>query len=99
MYRQPSLACGTEPNAPISTSLPAAPETTRGCHGLNGNAFGAGVAITGLGAGTTCSTGACSASSSEAVDRAARKIAALGIVDEEVLRAAEDQVGTVDPAL
>jgi ribonuclease HI len=34
----------------------------------------------------------------EAVDRAARKIAALGVVDEEVLRAAEDQVGTVDSA-
>ena len=35
----------------------------------------------------------------EAVDRAARKIATSGIVDEEVLRAAEDQVGTLDPAL
>jgi ribonuclease HI len=33
----------------------------------------------------------------EAVDRAARKIAALGRVDEEVLRAAEEQVGTLDP--
>ncbi|MGI8733523.1 MAG: ribonuclease HI [Pyrinomonadaceae bacterium] len=35
----------------------------------------------------------------EAVDRAARRIAALGRVDEEVLRAAEEQVGTIDPAL
>lgn len=32
----------------------------------------------------------------EAVDRAARRIAALGRVDEEVLRDAEEQVGTVE---
>ena len=34
----------------------------------------------------------------EAVDRAARRIASLGRVDEEVLRAAEERVGTVDPS-
>lgn len=32
----------------------------------------------------------------EAVDRAARRIAALGKVDEDVLRAAEERAGTVD---
>src|SRR5437763_355957 len=48
MYRQPNLACDTEPNAPTSTSLPAAPATTRGCHGVSGcgraTAIGAGEA-------------------------------------------------------
>lgn len=33
----------------------------------------------------------------EAVDRAARRIASLGRVDEEVLRDAEETVGTIDP--
>jgi ribonuclease HI len=33
----------------------------------------------------------------EAVDRAARRIASLGHVDEEVLRDAEESVGTIDP--
>lgn len=33
----------------------------------------------------------------EATDRAARKIATLGKVDEEILRAAVDQVGTAEP--
>src|SRR3954462_4184039 len=45
MYRQPSLAWGTEPNAPTSTSLPAAPATTRGCHSLNGTGCGRATAI------------------------------------------------------
>lgn len=35
----------------------------------------------------------------EAVDRAARRLATLGRVDDEVLRAAEEQVGTIDPSL
>lgn len=35
----------------------------------------------------------------EAVDRAARRLAALGRVDPEVLREAEDKVGTLDPHL
>ena len=34
----------------------------------------------------------------EAVDRAARRIASLGRVDEEVLRDAEETVGTIDPS-
>lgn len=33
----------------------------------------------------------------EAVDRAARRLAALGRVDPEVLREAEEKVGTLDP--
>ena len=33
----------------------------------------------------------------EATDRAARKIAAQGRVDEEILRDAVDKVGDVDP--
>jgi ribonuclease HI len=33
----------------------------------------------------------------EAVDRAARRIATLGRVDAEVLREAEDKIGTLDP--
>jgi ribonuclease HI len=33
----------------------------------------------------------------EAVDRAARKIAALGVVDEDVLRDAVDKIGDCDP--
>jgi ribonuclease HI len=33
----------------------------------------------------------------EAVDRAARRIATLGRVDPEVLREAEDKIGTLDP--
>ncbi len=35
----------------------------------------------------------------EAVDRAARRIASLGRVDEEVLRDAEETVGTIDPTV
>jgi ribonuclease HI len=34
----------------------------------------------------------------EAADRAARKIALVGRVDEEILREAIDRVGTVDPS-
>src|SRR4051794_24315187 len=45
MYRQPSLACGTEPKAPTSTSLPAAPAITRGCHGLDGTGWSRATAI------------------------------------------------------
>src|SRR5207248_7632922 len=52
MCRHPNFACSTVPNAPISTSLPAAPATTRGCHGRSGagRATG-GAAATGAGAG------------------------------------------------
>jgi hypothetical protein len=33
----------------------------------------------------------------EAVDKAARKIASLGRVDDEILRAAIDKVGDINP--
>src|SRR4051794_2367857 len=63
MYRQPNLACGTEPNAPTSTSLPAAPATTRGCHGLSGTGCGRATAIGAFDAGRSTagalSTGSC----------------------------------------
>src|SRR6266700_2159347 len=52
MYHQPRLAWGTDPNAPTSTSRPAAPETTRGCHGLDGTRRATGgAAATRIGAG------------------------------------------------
>ena len=44
MNRQPRFACGVEPNAPICTSRPEAPATTRDGHGVNFVACGLGTA-------------------------------------------------------